>query len=97
MSGVYRRCRAVSILPPPFPPAREIDTDPGLGLLQVKADLDKTESMNEAILNGNYVYMASQLEKAIDEKLPVEEIKVRQDRVKEAKRSYDEFVKRKKK
>jgi hypothetical protein len=43
VSGVYRRCRTVTLpppnFPPPFPRAVDIDTEPGIGLLQVKADL----------------------------------------------------------
>jgi len=42
MSGVYRRCRVVTMpppnLPPPFPKAVEVETEPGLGLLALKAE-----------------------------------------------------------
>jgi hypothetical protein len=46
MSGVYRRCRLVTLpplppanFPPPFPKAADIDTEPGVGLLAIKAEL----------------------------------------------------------
>lgn len=53
MSGVYRRCRLVTLpppnFPPPFPKAVEAETEPGLGLLQVKAERDRyRRERNEA-------------------------------------------------
>lgn len=59
---------------------------------EVKKELEDT---NETLLNGNYVYQARQLEEAINDGLPSAEIKIRRDRMKEAKKVYDEYVAKK--